>query len=636
YQDEILQINSKPLMDLSIIDEEFYYDGDDLGSTYTKDKTVFKLWSPLATKCSVILFDNEWKENEIFMSRGEKGVFTVEVERDLLNTPYRLSSTVDGIKKVAIDPYARGSLSNSGYSVVVDLANTYKFKYDDKLSPFKCYCDAVIYETSVRDLTSYENTSIVNKGKFLGACEEGKVTAMGARLGIDHIKKLGITHVQLQPVLDFLTVNEDNVKEKYNWGYDPCQYFALEGSYCTKPFEALSRINEFKEMVDIYHKNDLRIVLDIVLNHIYEHEQSSFELLVPNFYFRKNEDGTMSNGSYCGNDFASERKMVSKFMVDCCKFLIDFYHVDGFRFDLMGIIDVDTMLKIQEECRAIKKDIMLYGEGWNMPTNLPLDKKAIVENYKKLPGYAFFNDCFRDMCKGESMQDLGRKGFFLGNREYHEGFCFAFQGSSLATEHLIPKYDNACCSINYVECHDNETIYDKLKFACKNEKEEIKLKRITLMNEVLMLSYGIPFIHMGQEIGQSKKGDTNSYKSDDSINQLNYDLMEQRKWMLKSLNDIIKVRKQFKCFRLSNPDEISKNVHYEELDNGVIIVHYDNKELIAPYDELKVFINPTRNLAFYDFDGYANVVYNGNGMNKGEALVHSLMISPLSLYVIGK
>jgi len=344
----------------------------------------------------------------------------------------------------------------------------------------KAVTDAVIYELHVRDFSIAESSGILNKGKFLGFTEEGTLSPDRLKTGIDHLKELGITHVHLLPVNDFVTVDEEKPNDKYNWGYDPQHFQALEGSYSTDPSNGTTRINEFKRLVKALHDNGIGVILDVVFNHTYFARESVFNQTVPGYFYRQKEDGTFSNASGCGNEIASERYMVRKYIIDTLKYWIEEYHIDGFRFDLMGILDVKTMQKIREKLDKVDSGIILYGEGWAADQSpMPEDFRAVKRNTSQLKGIGSFNDDFRDALKGNH-GDKRSKGFVSGQVLREEALKF---GITAAVYHpqinynYIESVHSAWASepsqcINYVSCHDNYTLWDKLKQEAKPFQSE--------------------------------------------------------------------------------------------------------------------------------------------------------------------
>ena len=442
-------------------DEEYFYNENDLGFTYSKKKTTFKIWAPLASNVSLYIKNNDTRFITYKMSRAEKGIYFITLEGDYDSAAYRFLVTNNGISQFAADPYAKASSANGKYSYVVDLEKTKCDFFEYNLKRTNNYSSATIYELHVRDFTIDKNTDIVNKGKFLGLTEENRHTLKNNPAGIDYLKFLGITHVQLLPIFDYKTVNELKADEEYNWGYDPHQFFVPEGSYSTKPDDPYSRIVECKKMIQSLHKKGIKVNLDVVYNHVYDYSNSIFEKVVPNYYFRKNKSGLLSNGSFCGNELDSQRPMVRKLIIDSCLYWIKEYGIDGYRFDLMGLIDVDTMKRISNMCKDLKSDFMIYGEGWNMPSVLKEEDRSSLLNTDKLENIAFFNDAFRDILRGPNGNGGKGKeaGYLLGNIDYLEGFKFVFLGSSI-NYCFKPKFLNPNQSINYVECHDNLTLFD--------------------------------------------------------------------------------------------------------------------------------------------------------------------------------
>lgn len=624
-----------PLLDAPEFDEEYGYDGHDLGMQYHKSYTEFRLWSPLASKAKVLYtFQDKTYEQE--MVRLDHGVFFAEVRGDLELSRYLYVVRIQGEERTATDPYAVASTQNGTHSVVVDLKKTDIDQKRDCLPLFERYTDAVIYETSVRDLTSYQDSDVTYKGTFLGAAEKGRRSTKGMMVGLDHLIRLGITHVQFLPIFDFATVDETDRWRLYNWGYDPMQYNVPEGSYASVPEDPYSRIRDLKIMVSAFHEAGIRVNMDVVYNHMYDQKSSPFEILCPHYYFRRKKDGTLSNGSFCGNDLASERKMVRQFIVDSCLYWLKEYSIDGFRFDLMGILDVDTMLEIERKCREIRPDLMIYGEGWNMPTDLPNEKKAMMDNASLLPNIAFFNDSYREIVKGKTFEsEYTAKGYLLGQENYIEGFKYVYMGSCM-NYCFSPRFQNLSQSLNYVECHDNGTLYDKISVACPSDSHEQRLRRVVLINEVILLSYGIPFIHMGQEIGLTKFHEHNTYRAGDRFNQMDYQKLEERKWMVKCMNDIILIRKTYPFLRIDQKEQLDGLFRFENLDNGGILIDFIRKEAIAPFEHFKIFINPSIRTIYYDLKEYYRVLFNEAGILKDEMYSQSLMINGLTVVIVAK
>lgn len=580
FENEQYEVDDSLAVDFDDFDNRYYYDGK-LGSIYHKEYTEFALYAPLAKKAFVFIDDNYFP-----MKRENNGVFKLNLIGDYEGKLYRYKILINGNYIEVNDPYAYSGNVNNEFSCVIDLNKLDFDTCDNRLPPFNSYLEAIIYELNIRDFTIDEHTDIVHKGKFLGLSESGRSTDGGNKAGLDYLEMLNISHVQLMPILNIATIDDYNCDKTYNWGYDPEHFFTLEGSYSTLPRDPYSRMKEFKILVRELHKKGIRVNLDVVFNHIYKVETSTLNKITPNYYFRRDKDGFL-NHSYCGNEFASERKMVRKLFLDSLLFLVNTYHVDGFRFDLMSLIDIDTMNLIDKELRFIKKDIMLYGEGWKMFTKTK-DNSLLAEldNSNLMKNFAFFNDRYRNIVRGPGFKSiLEEKGYFLGNKEYEDGFKFAYMGSSF--DLTFPKlFSNLNQSINYIECHDNATIFDVV-----NSMKEIDdpLRIVKKLNKLLLLSFGIPFIHSGQEIGLSKFNHHNTYNEGDKFNKFDYSMLDERFDMVSSFISYIKARREIKIFSCADLDLIAKNVDFKSENNLLHIKINDIDENNTIYH---IFINP--------------------------------------------
>ena len=604
----LVNIDISEVVDFADFDARYAYDGDDLGSIYSKEKTKFAVWAPLAESLFLKLIDLEGKENILLMNR-DGSVYRLSIQGDLLNYKYHYIVSNNGLTFEVNDPYAKGTSLNSEYSVVIDYDLLLKKKRIAPQTKLDNYVDAVIYETHIRDINEGNFNDVVNKGKYLGFVETGRKTNGGHPAGLDYIKYLGMTHVQIQPILDFNSEDDINTKDWYNWGYDPISFFAIEGSYSLNPDDAMSRLNEFREMVDELHKNDLRLIVDVVYNHIYKYEENALEKLVPHYYFRKRKSKLLSNASGCGNDVASERKMARKLIVDSVKYLFSHFDIDGLRFDLMGLIDIKTINEAYEAAKTIKSDIMFYGEGWDMGEELPAEQKASKTNAIKQPNYAFFNDAYRDIVKGPSSPfNLHEKGFICGNTDYKFGVDYAFHACVLNLSYQ-PMFITANQSLNYLECHDNNTLYDKLLVSNANEEEKTLLDRVALGNAILLLSFGIPLIHMGQEIGQSKDGLDNTYKTL-GVNNLDYRLVDERFDMVNRFRLLNILARKLGYTHLFKKEDIEGFFTISHWDNGVYALTAKEKNVICNEKEFVILFNPTDQAINFELDDYYTV-YEG-------------------------
>ena len=594
-------------VDFPNFDKDFFYDGDDLGSIYHKDYTDFALWAPLASE--VVLEIEEDNEFHLYkMTRTDKGVYRLSLKGDYLNHRYHYQVTNSGVKTTTNDPYGKGVSLNSEYSVVIDLEVIKKIKTVKPETVIRKNTDAIIYETSVRDFTEDNNTDIENKGKFLGLVEAYRHTNQGNPAGLDYLKFLGITHVQILPVMDFFGNDDLDPKKSYNWGYNPLSFFAIEGSYSTKPEDAINRLVEFREMVDILHKNNIRVVMDVVYNHVYEYLYSVWEKTVPGYFFRKRNNGLPAIASGCGNDFASEKLMARKMILDSLKYFTEVFEIDGYRFDLMGLLDIETVNQAFKMCRSIKDDIIFYGEGWNMGYELPFDKKACSDNADKMPGIAFFNDLYRDVIRGGNFRDsITQKGFIGGNQENNEMVNYVLRGSTIDVP-CAHRYKTIEQSLNYVECHDNNTLFDKLSFSNEDENEDVLLKRVKFANQIVALSFGIAFFHMGQEIGLSKAKLDNTYNVL-KINNMDWKLVDERFDMVEDLACYIRYRKYIQeNFNLTDKDGKATIFEHQFWGNGVIAYFTDKKGHIEKNKRIAALINPTLEAKSYELDDYYSIL----------------------------
>lgn len=593
-------------------DDEFFYEGNDLGAVYSKEKTVFTLWAPTATAVLLNL-EHENEFSVLPMKREEKGIYRLSVEGDLKDATYTYFVKVNGHMNEACDPYSYSLTCNGTRSAVIDLSQVNIETKGSQCLPLSSMTDAIIMEANVRDFTSFSGLELKNKKGTFKAMTETGLKVNGQAAGFDYLKELGITHLQLQPVLEYVTVDEENPEVFYNWGYDANHYFSLEGSYSSDAKNPYARIIEFKELVRDLHQAHIRVCLDVVFNHVYDMPSSNFEKIVPLYYFRVSETGYVSNGSFCGNDLDSTRKMMRKHILDSCKMLVKEYGVDGFRFDLMGILDIETMNQIVSECRQINSSFICYGEGWNMPTALKEEDKAIQANNSKMPLIAHFNDFFRDKIKGRSSENESMiKGFCTGN----VFDIYDVQDALLANcvDHINPKiYGQPFQSINYVECHDNQTCYDKIFDCCKEESEAVRIKRQKLMIGMLMCAQGVPFFQCGQEFCRTKNGLHNTYRSPDQINQI--DWVRKNKFMdtVEYTKACIQLRKSIPAFRMKSSEEIRNHITFEVYENEVLIYKLNHLEKYGDYHEILVLFNSGFNEYAWSVENEYQLIFDEQG-----------------------
>ena len=595
-------------------DERFYYDGP-LGIDYSKERTIFRLWSPLSEKAFVKLEKGENNFVLFPMKRMDKGVFEADINGDLFNRKYKFVIYQNNIQKEITDPYGKAVNDNSIYSVIVDINDIKKMGTVAPKTAINSPVDSVIYELHIRDFTEGDK-SIYNRGTYLSVLQK-----------VDYLKSLGITHVQLLPVIDYDAV-DDLDKSLYNWGYNPISFFALEGSYSQYPEDGLARLVEFKTLVNELHKNNIRVVLDVVYNHLYDYITTDFQKNIPYYYFRKSSNKKMANASGCGNDVASERKMVRRIICDSIRYFLEVFDVDGFRFDLLGLIDIETSKEIVKVTQEVKPDALLYGEGWNMGVELKAEEKTSTDNAHKIPEMGFFNDKFRDVIKGSTF-DHRSPGYIMGNVNNFFDIDDSLFGSMLSN-----RYESFNQSINYVECHDNQTLFDKVSYF--DESLETNLKRVKLANAITILSFGVPFIHMGQEIGLSKQLLDNTYNIP-KINNMDWSLVEERKEMVNYLTDVIKLRRMLRYDLIKSIDDLKDNVSVKHLDNGLLQIKISNTKLLLEHDEAVMIINPTTNNQTLELDDYYKLFFTTAGLVKAEDSFMKNFYSPsLSIVVLVK
>lgn len=549
--------------------KKFYYDGE-LGLNYIKEASIFKVWSPPSTSVSLLIYKNgdislpEIPE-EFPMNETTNGVWEININRDLNNFFYTYKLNVYESINETIDPYAKAVGINGLRGAIVDLTSTNPKDWTSDTSPvLPHYTDAIIYETSIRDISIDESSNVIHKGKYLGLTEDNTFSKKGISTALCHIKELGITHVQLMPFYDFSYVSTDEKNPiQYNWGYDPQNYNVPEGSFSLNPYNPISRILELKTMIQKLHSNNICVNMDVVYNHIHHHSNNPFEKIFPGYYFRFNEDGTISNGSGCGNDTASEHAMMRKFIIDSVTYWAKEYHIDGFRFDLMGLHDIKTMNKVYDSLNKLDRKIMIYGEGWNLNTNLSQNLKTTQQNSYKVQGIGFFNDVIRDSIKG-SVFSLKDKGFVSGKVNLENIMKGCILGSSLSRDKFNAIYVSPEQSINYVSCHDNNTLWDKFEFSNKEDSLEDRKNMLKLANAIIMTSQGVPFLHSGVEFCRTKNGIHNSFNSPDKINSINYHRKLESLDVFNYYKGLIKLRKEHPAFRMFDVEKIKSNIEFLE------------------------------------------------------------------------
>lgn len=551
------------------------YTGNDLGAVYSPKMTRFKVWAPEAESVKLNLYKQGEGDNLIdqhIMKKSANGTYVFEKQGDCNGIYYTYTVVNHGEEQEAVDPYTKAAGVNGQRGMVINLAKTNPqgFEMDGYRNP-EHITDAIIYEGSVRDFTMDESSGVFHNGKFLGLTEANTTNHFGEATALDYISGLGVTHVQILPAFDFETVDEKNQKAQYNWGYDPDNYNVPEGSYAVSPYDGAVRIQEMKQMVLALHSRGIGVIMDVVFNHTYRRDDSNLQKIVPGYYYRSDETG-YTNGSGCGNEVASDRPMVQKLIVDSLIYWAKEYHIDGFRFDLMGVLDIDTMNVIAERLKEIRPDIYLYGEGWNGgPSSLAEEKRAFKASAKKMPGIGMFNDDIRDTIKGSVFYD-DHLGFVNGGTHLENALRYGITG---AVAHPQVDYDaygskpwakEPGQSINYVSCHDNYTLWDKLSVSCPEASEEKKKAMNRLCAAIVFTSQGVPFIQAAEEFLRSKplpekKGFAeNSYNMPDAVNSIKWDNIHEYPDMIAYYKGLMALRKAHPVFRMQSEAEMTQNL----------------------------------------------------------------------------
>lgn len=572
----------------SKIDKKYYYDGA-LGAAYSEKETTFRVWSPLAESAALLLYvsGGENQPERFPMKMNPQGVWEYTASGNLEGCFYTYEISHDGNAVETIDIYAKACGVNGEKGMVVNLSKTNPDGWEEqKHVPLSHPTDAVLYELHVRDFSIDESGNFLHRGKYLAFAEQGVRSRTGQSTGIDHLTELGITHVHLLPVFDFQSVDEAGGGAPFNWGYDPQNFNIPEGSYATDPYDGSTRIRELKTLILALHNAGIGVIMDVVYNHTYNLD-SAFHRTFPRYYYRS-FGRSYANGSGCGNEVATHRSMAAKFIVDSVCFWAQEYRLDGFRFDLMGLYDTDCVNAICHNLRRIRPDILLYGEGWTAG-NTPLSpkKRAVKANATKVPGVAMFSDDFRDAVKGDAFH-AAQRGFVSGESVSAETIKSVMIGG-VAHPDVHPAYplwtDSPAQAVNYVEAHDNYTLWDKLCLSCPEASDAKKIAMNKLAAAMVFLAQGIPFMQAGQEFLRSKPlldgYDENSYRSLDCVNSLKWNRKTEFSEVYAYYRGLIAIRKSCAFFRMRSGEEIRRRIRFEEkLPDGVIGIVYDNRAVL--------------------------------------------------------
>ena len=513
--------------------EKKNYTDKTLGFIYNKEWTEFRLWTPTAKEVILVLPN---LKVEYQLRYTTNGIWSFKVYGDLDKQPYYYMIRVNENFVKCLDPYAISSSANSDTNYVIDLNKTYQHQYSR--ADFSGHLtDSIILEMHLKDF----GYLIPGDSSYYQ-----KATQFVSNIGLDYVKKLGVTHVQLLPLNAFAGVDELNPDDKYNWGYNPVEFMSITNWYSTLPNDPYCSINELKELIDCYHQNGILVNLDVVFNHVFDWKTFSLNVLVPGYVFRTDNIDYLTNGSGCGNDLATERLMVRRLIVDSLIYYTKEYRFYGYRFDLMGLIDIETMKEVENKLKEVYPQIILYGEGWEMTTGLSKNKLAF--NKKELLNFGYFNDHFRNVVKGNP--------FSLSKGIISEG---KLNVSELS--YLVKGSYNPSQSLNFIECHDNYTVYDQMSLT--NSLLELNTRKdfLKLGLQLVIISQGIPFLHLGTEFGRTKNNFDNSYNLPIEINKVDWNKIDEYLDVIESLKDIIELRKRYSIFRLKTVEEVEKYLH---------------------------------------------------------------------------
>lgn len=592
------------LYDTQEFESRFTYSGDDLGAAWTPEATCFRLWAPIASSVYVNIFEKgsgPCLETVEEMVRDDQGTWVARIPGDLSGKYYTYTVIVMGMALEAADPYARSSGVNGRRSMIIDLERTNPPGWESVGHiPLDSPTDAILYEVHIRDATIDDSSGIRMKGKFLGLAETGTKSPQGELTGLSHFTELGITHVHLMPIFDFFTVDETKLDmPQYNWGYDPVNYNVPDGSYSTDPEDGTARVKELKRLIKSLKDAGIGVVMDVVYNHTYKTAESDFNKIMPGYYYRTDLNNRFSNGSGCGNETASERSMVRKFIIDSLKYWARDYKIDGFRFDLMGLHDIDTMNLIRKELDAISPSILIYGEGWTGgPSLLDSSLAATKTNAPKLGRIGFFNDNTRDAIKGDNFHS-GQTGFITGSWYLRESVKFGIAGAvfhhgidySRIIYNSFAWAGHAWHCVNYAASHDNLTLYDKLMASRPDLNDEEYMKLVNLAGAIVLTAQGIPFLMLGIDMMRSKQGDHNSYNAPDEINRIDWNNKSRYHKVFAYYKGLIALRKSHPAFRMTLADDIRRHLSFLPSKESSIVFALNQHANGDPWQTILVAIN---------------------------------------------
>lgn len=646
-------------------ERRYTYQGP-LGAIYTKQHTKFVVWAPTASNVQLILYGkngNVTNESDILkidMTKSKKGIWQWNQNGDLSHVYYNYLITVDGETHEVVDPYAKAVGVNGKCGMVIDLETTNPEGWeDDKRPQLNAVTDAIIYEMHIRDFTielDYGNTPY--NGKYEGVWrEEATLPNSNIKTGMTHLLELGINTIQIMPTFDYDSVDEAKLDvPQFNWGYDPQNYNVPEGSYATDPYDGSVRVSQLKKLIYEMHKNGIKVIMDVVYNHTSKVMDSNFNLAVPGYYYRCNVDGTFSNGSGCGNEVASERTMVNKFIVDSVTYWAKEYHIDGFRFDLMGVHDQKTMLAIRDALDKIDPSIIILGEGWTGgPSALSKEKQSLKKYISKAFGHkqiAAFSDDMRDGLRGHVFTSK-EAAFLQGEVGFEETIKFAIVAATENAQIDYSKIKGSCKAwaaqpyqtITYASCHDNFTLWDKLKTTRPLASKEELLAINKIAAAVIYTSQGIPFMLSGEEFARTKvnEGGTlneNSYNASDEVNAIGWQRKAENMDLYHYYKGLIQLRSNHPAFRLKTTAQIQRCLKFMKVDKANVIAYTltCDQEIEEPWQQIVVAFNTNKEAVevILPHKNWVIVVNKEKaGINKlGEIKENRLILPAQSAYVL--
>lgn len=608
---------------------------------YMESETTFTLWSPNADSAMVYLYEaGEGGEpvKSQHMTRRVDGAFETSIRGNWKGYFYTFriwdsSSKWELHETPGIFAVAVGVNGKRG--AIVDMKETNPKGWEKDVRPaMQNVSDAIVYEMHHRDFSIHPSSGIQNKGKFIALTEEDTESPEGQLTGIRHLQQLGITHVQVLPSYDYGSVDETRLADnKYNWGYDPVNYNVPDGSYSTDPYDPVCRIREFKQMIQALHNAGIRVILDVVYNHTYDVAQSNFTQTCPDYFYRTREDGSLGNASGCGNETASERPMMRKFMIESVLWWVNEYHLDGFRFDLMAIHDIETMNAIRAQLQKIDPTILLYGEGWAAETPLtPEEVRPMKANVFKMPSIGAFSDELRDGLRGSCFDDKD-EAFLAGEAGHEQSIRFGIVGAIQHPQVDMEKVNYSrepwalqpTQMIAYASCHDDMMLTDRLRSSVKPAKgkgaiKDDELKRLDMLTlTTVMTSQGIPFIFAGEEVMRDKKGVHNSYCSPDSINAIDWSLKAMNHDLFDYYKNLISIRKNHPAFRLGDAELVRKHLEFLDTEDCVVAFRLKDHAGGDEWEDIVVILNANRKAVTVKLpteNSYQTIVENGETDSK--------------------